>query len=128
MKTINELFVPYVLAVKLSNKGFKEPVLANYVVDTTNKEGVHSLVLSGVYRKNGNRRLGLVSAPLYQEVVEFFINKGITIRASEFPVYNGKFGYICGWGSLSGWSVDFDGNSRQDAWNKAIEQALTLIK
>ena len=127
---MKHLFVPYELALKLKEKGFDEPCYGcRITVDNLfkNNDDVH------VYSepKNYNNWNGRLSAPLYQQVIDWFETKGIYISINtacySVPIW-------------SDWCVqriepytevfseqDESYENKYKALDKAIEEALKLI-
>ena len=70
---MKHLFVPYELAVKLKEKGFDEPVIASYKSEFKND------IYPTKYWSEDNRNSmwieGIISAPLYQQVIDWFREK-----------------------------------------------------
>lgn len=136
---MKHLFVPYELALKLKEKGFDEECFARYnggEFQLTKHQNWN--LYPNVYRIDvPNTKIGLIksgtpviiSAPLYQQVIDWFREKyKIHVAASSFPIYNGKYGYqYQRAGTSYGWTPHFEGNSYYEALNKAIEEALKLI-
>lgn len=83
---MENLFVPYDLALKLKEKGFDEPCFTWYEVHDLYKE--HELNNFLLYR-NHNRFVNDISAPLYQQVIDWLrekheIEASITYFRKEF--------------------------------------------
>ena len=136
---MNHLFVPYEIALQLKEKGFDEPCFGMYFLDESFScdGGKHILPC-----KNSNTVLGTIwfSAPLYQQVIDWFREK------HEFWIHlesynDNKWSFIIEDISKKGYTKE-NGNERfmprmihnsnelvpyNESLNKAIEQALKLI-
>jgi len=79
---MKHLFVPYELALLAKEKGFNEPCLAAYRPEDNNElksyEQGDLMDLKGFKPSDFNSEF-LVSAPLYQQLVDWFREKGIYI-------------------------------------------------
>lgn len=136
MKNLQELFVPYELALKLKEKGFNEPCLSYYFDDTLK----HPSELTTTESQDKCQYITTIGilAPLYQQVVDWFrIKYTIDIVHVTPNGYNKE-----GWkvqtynSSKDSYFFDFVINSISTkdierkyfiAKNQAIEKALTLI-
>lgn len=154
---MKHLFVPYELALMLKEKGFNEKVLYTVYLETINnrKESVYSghqmeWVDWNNFISDVAPHLGkcFISAPLYQQVIDWFREKGIEIDVWRYTYSGGKYQ-----GKVYMWTVNqydekydheleenpdywilnereskgFDFKNPYDAYNKAIEEALKLI-
>lgn len=128
---MKHLFLPYELAVIAKEKGFDDECLYAWV----ERDDLSDYPEIGTFLEEPdefpswtdyNKYDSLCSAPLYQQIVDFLIEKGIFAHVSDFPIYNGKYGYRYGKGRLTGGFIPFDTN-RYITWNKAIEEAFKLI-
>jgi|ERR1017187_5834217 hypothetical protein len=124
---MKHLFVPYELAVKLKEKGFdwnciKFWVDGKLILALNTDIGNTNTQLSKLLEK-------YVAAPLYQQVTDWLISKNIYAHVSDFPMYNGKYGYRYGKGtSVEGFSIYSKLANRCDVLDFAMEEALKLIK
>lgn len=123
---MKHLFVPYDLALQLKEKGFDMPCLGYYDGDDDgvwNDEPERELLL------NDHNKHGKLSAPLYQQVVDWFReNKGIHIQPQfHFHDKGYKIGKIpIGRSSYTG-PYNKSYKTYYEALNKAIKEALKLI-
>lgn len=120
---MESIFVPLNIAKILKEKGYNKPALACY-----DKLDMLSTYSKDVFKpKNYNNSGYCCSAPLYQQVIDWFRESHhIHVAASSFPVYNGKYGIQYSRSVISsGWQPESD--TYYDALNKAIEEALKLI-
>lgn len=134
---MNHLFVTYEIAKLLKEKGFDEPCIAHYVIEDSDfrMSSKKIVVLRNLVNSTGILT-GIkpssiecnVCAPFYQQAVDFILSKGVYVGVSDFPIYNDKYGYRYGRGTASGYTPNFDGTTRYEALEKAILEALTLIK
>jgi len=128
---MKHLFVPYELAVKLKEKRFNEHCIACY--DKLNMLATYTTLFEP---KNYNNDAYCISAPLYQQVADWFrIEHGLHI----YPIRDG------GWWLFRGADIsDEENNSPEynpnvlssggaelsdyyNQYQKAIEEALKLI-
>ena len=119
---MEELFVSYDLALALKKKGYKGKTLGHYYM----RDEKPCLVVYGEFPPDTSKWL---PAPLFQQVVDWFREKHkIHVAASTFPIYNGQHGMQVSRTVLSsGWNP-LQGHTYYEALNKAIVEALTLIK
>jgi predicted ATP-grasp superfamily ATP-dependent carboligase len=117
---MENLFVPYEIALKLKEKGFDEPSLAYYDKDKD--------FIIGILNNIGLKRF--ISAPLYQQVVDWFREK------HKIVIYVGLYDRE----DVNSWKYEITkygeyklmGMSKQfpctyyEALTKAIEEALKL--
>lgn len=123
---MQHLFVPFKIAKKLKDLGFNEPCLGGFY-DYAGSQSEQLITDDHEQHEQFHQQICL--APLYQQVQDWFLKKGIYVDTSFYPVYNGKYGYRYGRGNpVSGYTPHFEGENRYDALNKAIEEALNLIK
>lgn len=115
MKSLSNLFLPYELALIAKQKGFNEPCLGYWEIDNL---GTNLFIPSHPCRFE-ETAVNQVTAPLYQQVIDWLREKGI--RICESP--------------LNGWSVyENKGGGHfaeihcsRETLNEAIEQAFKLI-
>lgn len=135
---MKHLFVPYELALKLKEKGFDEKCIAFY-----NWKQTFNYMTIGLSNTDALLALaeGTITAPLYQQVIDWFWEKHKISVSADFQMWDDGC-FTANWvhkpdilwlhlddgekeGSL--WKrTKYD--NRQDALNKAIEEALKLIK
>jgi hypothetical protein len=125
---MEHLFVPYKIALKLKQKGFDEPCLTNYnrkkILDTTLVDNIDNL---GLKNSSQIQQAGAITAPLYQQVVDWFMTKHqlvilITIGTQEFSyeIYNIKKD------KRVAFNINYNGKY-YETLNVAILEALKLI-
>jgi hypothetical protein len=122
MKQHQKLFVPHNIAKAFQQKGFDEPCLAQYA----REEFIYPLM----FDKNDDP-VNVIPAPLYQQVVDWLrVKQNIHVAVSATPIYGNQYGtkVMRIRGSLaSGWQP-LQGNTYYEAFNKALTDALELIK
>lgn len=121
---MQHLFVSYEIAKQLKDKGFDEPCNAFYQEYAVGKTMYWNFIKYLNYNLNPNR----CSAPIHQQVIDWFRDKhGIWIEIETIffdgtdlytPFIKGGFKQI---------ELECEGDY-YDALNKAIEEALKLIK
>ena len=125
---IEELFVPYELALKLKEKGYNEPCLSYY-----DSRGIQQIGTFDFTTIDGYKESVAALAPLYQQVVDFLREKHdiqINIEWNKFypntpyvwsirPTWRDQLLQPYGY---SGFSSDY-----YNALTRAIEEALKLI-
>ncbi len=117
---MKDLFVPYEIAVIAKEKGFDEPCLGYYsdshkLYLTDNTNGFENSILSV---SNRVRNENLISAPLYQQIIEWLKIHDITV--CDYLVA----GQFWGYGIFKGLEL----LKPERTLVKAIKEALTLIK
>lgn len=128
---MKNLFVPYELALKLKEKGFDEPCLGYYGIWSTE---LRFPVYAGEL-ENWNTIENLCSAPLYQQVQDWFREKhnlNITPQnCIQYPLDKElrKTGYG---GNIYNHKTDtnlksYFGETYYESLTKAIEEAIKLI-
>lgn len=146
---MNNLFVPYEIALKLKEKGFDEECLGLYFEDESFSYDGEMYTLP---TKNSNRQLGDIwfAAPLYDQVIDWFIEKhNIEIDTIRYTYSGGKFqGKKYMWyvdeydphyneereAENADWIVNhreaqgYDFTSRKEALNVGILKAIELVK
>lgn len=137
---MKELFIPYPLAVVAYNKGFKEFCLGWYrqpnnydTIFLGEKEG--DLCISKV--EEGQFIAKGVRAPIYQQIVDFLVSKGIDIHYQHRPTDGHKlleqaehrFMLFQLKDGKNKWIEDFHviTTDKYFGYNKAIEEAFKLI-
>ena len=125
---MKHLFMPYELALQLKEKGFDEPCLAYW---STYNKSIPELVINEQSKGNWSLKEDYCTAPLYQQVIDWFETKGIYISINtacySVPIW-------------SDWCVqriepytevfseqDESYENKYEALNKAIEEALKHI-
>lgn len=126
---MEHLFVPYALALTLKEKGFDEPSLTYY------KSGQLQLLSwnfdDDTFNKFSSRSKKWVSAPLYQQVVDWFREK-YDLHISVASMGLGYVGQHNNTPVPHTWDIDkrWDGEPTKDyyeALTAAITHALKLI-
>jgi hypothetical protein len=121
---IEELFVPYKIAVNLKEKGFDEPCLGY-----TEREGEFNLFADAMFCNTNSTFQFYPTAPLYQQAIDWIFPK----LEFNYPLVSIQ---IYGDGSGEWYSPeDRDGDDilneklsvEFDNLNEAIEEALKLI-
>ena len=147
---MNNLFVPYEIALKLKEKGFDEPCFITLNPYRTIRDSHRHN--DSYYFHNSSSLLEekCVAAPLYDQVIDWFIEKhNIEIDALRYTYSGGKFQ-----GKKYMWFVDeydphynkereaedadwivnhregqgYDFTSRKEALNAGILKAIELVK
>jgi hypothetical protein len=124
---MNQLFLPYELALMAKEKGFDEPCMAYYNDDKILciKKGNP---LSGIINQDCHR-LNII-APLYQQLIDWFREKHNLIITIDVNSIGKCFGHYKKYNliSMSAWSNDEDEPlNYYDALNKITETAFKLI-
>lgn len=86
---MKKLFVPYEIAVLAKEKGFNEPCFTHYTNEFT-KKLLHPLERF----KNYNQYPKLVSAPLYQQLIDWFDDQYIFISIETEAIGSDEWVYI----------------------------------
>lgn len=141
---MKHLFIPHHLAVLAKQKGFDESCLAGYTLDGEFAPPDNEL---NTFR-NRNRSGGEISAPLYQQIIDWFRAKGVEIDIMRYTYSGGVYQ-----GKKYMWMIDqydekydheleenpahwiinerksqgYDFTHTYDALNVAIEEAFKLI-
>lgn len=115
---MKHLFVPYEIALSFKEKGFDDPCFASY-------SNLKKLVIPDTkHWKNSTHPVKFVTAPLYQQAIDWLREKNIRIVESPAIFKD------C-------WLVIIDANHKNPpdfdhkgflSLDKAIEEALKLIK
>jgi len=119
---MKHLFIPYELALIAKQKGFDKPCFTAWISD--NK----TIILDNdLLYHNWNRRGG-ISAPLYQQVIDWLRDEK-NIQIIELPKCKTEKGYFqFSIYRIKGDTGKFENDKiRIEALNKAIEQAFTLL-
>lgn len=82
METLNNIFVPYKIAVQLKEIGFDEPCMSYYyneklIIDLQENENSNVYLLTDAEFSNLNKHSDCYSAPTYEQVKKWFRQKGI---------------------------------------------------
>lgn len=129
---MKNLFVPYYIALILKLKGFNEECLMCFYGDNNFGQPEDKLFLPPEFGKLKNSQVKepfYVAAPLYQQVEDWLLTKGVYAKVSLNQIYNDKYGYNFGrLTSLSeGFTIDTESCGRYKSLDKAILGALELI-
>lgn len=119
---MKNLFIPYELALLAKINGYKEPTL--YVFNE-NKE----LITNSWNGYFNDSLLKEVSAPLYQQIVDWFREKhNIILEVQYLGVYEGKDYFI---GNIYADNIDETTDNQRyfyyDAFNDIIKDAFSMI-
>lgn len=123
---MKHLFIPYKLAIKLKNLSFTEPCFGKFLTSEV-PENRFRFNTEGSPKDYNTENYGrFISAPLYQQVVDWFREKhSIIINAvpdESLQIYCGKVE------DKDGFIETEDTSSYYEALAKAIEESLKLIK
>lgn len=153
---MKHLFVPYGIALQLKEKGFDEPCFAYYDEEVYNKEllsynefnlnisggrniyhdGYHSITNSEIDEfgcfcedEKTNEPYKIFTAPLYQQVVDWFDEKHhIFIQSGVYSELGyTQYSYLINRGDTTNLQFKGEFDSRYETLNAAIEEALKLI-
>lgn len=131
---MNELFVPYEIAKQLKEIGFDEPCFAGYQINHLNEynlyyKGSGSKAITphaNVYGKYCHQNNHVVKAPLYQQVFDWFRDKGYESeikRLNRFDyAYHAGVGYSDYLGGKAGYA------NYEEAQDECIKYLVSLIK
>lgn len=130
---MKHLFVPYELALILKEKGFDEPCLGRY---RDKKFQLYSVIKEHCYNSDPISNKD-ISAPLYQQVIDWFYNKHrIFVEADGYIIDSGEYDGCYGFKATIRVAENYKEKilfaqgefpTREKAWNKAIEEALKFI-
>jgi len=139
---INKLFVPYEIAKQLKQKGFDEPCLGHYQdnIEMFSYKPINGKLNLGFlgecksepYKWNSTPKWGVksqvfYSAPLYQQVVDWFREKHkICIQISQHDYMWGYSMYNT-FPPYKSYKWVYEEKDYYEALNKAIEDTLKLI-
>ena len=120
MNTIETLFVPYELAVKLKQLGFDEPCFGYWNIDPYLPNPTFNLVKPFDHE-------WCIPAPLYQQAFRWFREK-YNILAT---IYSNASGYLYEWhdaigGTHRGWS-EYEGPNDSGVWDTYEEAELACL-
>lgn len=132
---MKHLFVPYELAVLAKEKGFDEECFGTWDIwDERNPPRLlvmtYPYYLGQEYAKRFHKTC--IIAPLYQQLIDWLHLKGFNLHDYWLPD-DKQFGcdvYDTKGNLLFSDLVSFNGgkyNTKQEAWNKALEEAFKLI-
>jgi hypothetical protein len=136
---MENLFVSYEITKLLKEKGFNEPCIAYHRELIGSKEPIFYINSNNgkpfVNSELGDNKYNMVAVPMFQQVIDWLEIKGVSIWA--FPVYRGeniaffkvnmaKFYTEIDTEELFGVLNDTF-NTKKEALNKSIEEALKLI-
>lgn len=120
---MKHLFVPYEIAVMAKEAGFNEPCLAGFLPDREFAEPDSEL---NTFR-NRNRSGGEISAPLYQQLTDWFREKHNTfIQITFCEKYGLSTEVISGNGEFKYATHKF--KEYYEAYNAALIEAFKLIQ
>jgi len=127
---ITDLFVPYELAVKLKEKGFSDECFAKYLT-TEIPENMFRFNSQGHPMNYNSGEFGrFVSAPLYQQVIDWFRETHrINIHADSLGLisYYGFVGRIGNYSNAKKITEEEKMLTYYEAMTKSIQEALKLI-
>ena len=120
---MKELFIPYELALLAKEKGFNEECLADYRLIGYMKETIDLHIFGKYYPESDFRQSKkseiLCSAPLYQQIINWILNKLEKIHFDmSIRYFSDGSGY---WIDLDYKEIHFDN------MDEAIEKILKLI-
>lgn len=120
---MNKYFLPYAESLEMKLLDFDEECLAYWNADPYFKTPIFNLVKPFHHE-------WCIPAPLIQQTIDWLVSKGLYADASFNTIYNGKYGYKYGRISsvTSGYTPDFEGNTREEALLKAIRECIKIIK
>lgn len=144
---MKELFLPYNLSLALKEIGFDEPCISFYYWYDKKEWRLNQEVMphsfwqnswftkevwaASMYKQKDKDFIGNVAAPLYDQVIEWFIEKHNTFINISPSIHHidgeidGFFMTLCG-------SNHYDNNDtyaeRHEALNAGIQKAIELIK
>lgn len=133
---MDNLFVPYEIAMELKSKGFNEECFAYYIF-ANNKKDLYYIIPYEMGSSNNDPCKGDCSAPTHQQVLNWFREEhNIDIKVSNVDNKLDKWMYNISNLILSEENnLDYDSSydklyypSYYEALNKAIEEALKLIE
>ncbi len=111
---MDNLFIPYELALELKDLGFDEKCLAWYLPEINDKGNIPSPILSSFY-SNWNKYSDRINAPLWQQAFDWILkdldNYTIEQECNEFQIRS--------YNNIE-WSFEIIG-TRQDCLEKFIE-------
>ncbi len=122
---MKHLFIPYELAVIAKEKGFNEKCIATYTQNTIGKGDRLQFFVEPI---NPNDDFTFISAPLYQQIVDWLREKHkIYIYINPFnEILNFKEVVLFKW-AIKDKCVAKEYSTYYEALNKAIEEAFKLI-
>lgn len=116
---MEKLFIPYKLAIIAKNKGFDEPCIAQWY----NKEKLLMEITPLRNSKMPNiTDKDAICAPLYQQIVDWFIKEKKLVIYPEYSSYNSLPFYHIKWNNGK-----CHNEMRVSNINKAIEEAFKLV-
>lgn len=97
MLQLEELFLPYDLALLAKENKFDESCFASYINDKINPRKDWQLIVGSIYKyiyNDNDTELDFIIAPLYQQIIDWFRKKHkLHIYIREF-VFEDKIEYI----------------------------------
>lgn len=143
MRNIKELFVPYEIAVKAKEKGFNELCIGAYYQKNNSNEKVtfepdtdknptnnYTHYFDGVRNSDTKDSFAIyemVTAPLYQQLVDWLRERCSTRMRITEELGKGTFGMYCFSVRSEYPTILAEGKTYYEALNKALEEALKLI-
>jgi len=138
---MKHLFIPYKLALQLKEKGFDEPCFTWFLNKKLEEDSAKFFFFTHSYRSHKGYKSvpaeEFISAPLYQQVVEWFYNKHrIFVEADGYIIDSGEYDGCYGFKATIRVAENYKEKilftqgefpTREKAWNKAIEETLKLI-
>ena len=126
INTLDSLFLPSNLAQTLKTKGFDEPCFGWYDL----KRGESELLHPPKSELHRNSEWSSVSAPLYQQVILWLLNKGFVLQTEWLPkekawlcdIYDKRGDFIFSH------PAEQACQTIQEAWNLGIEKAMAYIR
>lgn len=134
---MKHLFLPYNLALKLKEKGFNEPCISFY--HENNKLNLFNLTNDYSDKFSVIRNTsGIVTAPIFQQVVDWFIDKHFIYINTKLDSYREPYKLVPQiqkmeltrtYVEFEKYYGHFDNTTKgnYEALKKAIEEALKLI-
>ena len=133
---MEKLFVPYKIAKQLKETGFSEPCFGRYIYDEFNFEwylvqAQQSKPESTAFMFDKNHAsYNYVTAPLYQQVVDWFREKHKVVIKIDVCELNCIYAWVREQDSNNHLKIKFDSDDHTDyytCFNEAINEALKLI-
>lgn len=119
-QNMKELFIPYELSLLAKEYGFDEPCFARYI-----RKEFRFATLGGMTNFTKEQPPNQLSAPLYQQLIDWFREKHNLEVCSLKEKENVYFGFIDG--GISRKQVS-QGKSYYEALNKAFEEVFKLVE
>jgi len=122
---MEHLFVPYKIALELKEKGFNEPCLGFF-----KEEKFHTCFSFAYNQEEAEKFYKAISAPLYQQVMDWFREKHNIHLAVDFEYLTNKYDVMFQEKTKGRWeryTRYYASVTYNEALNKGIEEALKLI-